>query len=269
MRSGPMKRIILTTIAVFAIIFLLAACGGSNKETNKLETIMKKGTIVAGTSADYPPFEYVDSAGKMGGFDVDMMEEIARQMGVKLEWVDMPFDSLIAAVQEGKIDVAVAAFNFNEERDKVVDFTDPYYYAEDGFLVKEDFAGSITAPEDIAAYKVGVQTGSTADGWVTDNLLKTGKLPEANLFRYERIDQAALDVKSGRIDVLMSDYIPMLAQAQGIGGLKVIYHAEVSTGPVNIVLPQGETELAEKLNEIIKKMIDDGFINKIATENIK
>ena len=264
-----MKRTILTTIAVLAILFVLTACGGANKEMNKLEEITKRGTIIAGTSADYPPFEFVNSAGEMVGFDVDMIKEIAKQMGVKLELSDMPFDSLIASVQEGKIDVAVAGFNYDKERDKVVDFSDPYYYSEDGFLVKEDFAGSITAPEDIAVYNVGVQTGSTADIWVTDNLLTPGKLPEANLFRYERIDQAALDVKSGRIDVLMSDYIPMLAQAQGIGGLKVAYHAEVSTGPVNIILPEGETELAEKLNGIINKMIDDGVIDKIATDNIK
>ena len=168
-------------IAIFIVFLsLLTACGGGAQAANKLEEITKRGKIIVGTSADYPPFESMEGE-ELVGFDVDLMKGIASQMGVELEWVDMPFDSLIASVQEGKIDVAVAAFNYNEERDQVVDFTDPYYYGEDGFLVREDFAGTISAPEDIAIYKVGVQTGSTADGWVTENLLDTGMLPEANV----------------------------------------------------------------------------------------
>ena len=71
--------------------------------TDKLPIIKDKGKMVAGLSADYPPFEYVDANGNLAGFDVDLVNEIARRMGVEVEFVDMPFDSLVAAVQEGKI----------------------------------------------------------------------------------------------------------------------------------------------------------------------
>jgi polar amino acid transport system substrate-binding protein len=262
-----MKSKFYPVFALLIIALLLSACGGA-KAANQLEAIKQNGKIVIGTSADYPPFEFVDANGNFDGFDVALMNKLGEELGVTVEIQDMPFDSLIAAVQEGKIDIAIAAFNYSEERDKTVDFSDPYYYAEDGFVALEGFSGAFDKPEDAANYKLGVQTGSTADGWVTENLLDTGLISEDNLFRYERIDQAGLDVKSGRIDLLMTDYVPALALAENIGGLEVIYHAELSTGPVNIILPEGSKELQSALNDAIKKLLENGFIDEIATKYI-
>ena len=262
-----MRRIPCSVLLIVAITLVLSACG-PKEPANHLEAIKQEGKLVAGTSADYPPFESVDENGNMVGFDIDLINEIGKRMGVEVEIQDMPFDSLIAGVQEGKIDLSIAAFNYTEERDKTVDFTDAYYYAEDGFLVAEDFAGEITAPEDAAQYKVGVQTGATADSWATENLLDAGLMSEENLFRYERMDQAALDVKAGRIDILITDYIPAQALAGELGGLKVVYHAEVSTGPVNIIVPEGDVELTNALNEIIADLLEEGFIDELAERHI-
>jgi len=262
-----MRRIPCSVLLIVAITLVLCACG-PKEPANHLEAIKQEGKLVAGTSADYPPFESVDENGNMVGFDIDLINEIGKRMGVEVEIQDMPFDSLIAGVQEGKIDLSIAAFNYTEERDKTVDFTDAYYYAEDGFLVAEDFAGEITAPEDAAQYKVGVQTGATADSWATENLLDAGLMSEENLFRYERMDQAALDVKAGRIDILITDYIPAQALAGELGGLKVVYHAEISTGPVNIIVPEGDVELTNALNEIIADLLEEGFIDELAERHI-
>jgi len=262
-----MRRIPCSVLLIVAITLVLSACG-PKEPANHLEAIKQEGKLVAGTSADYPPFESVDENGNMVGFDIDLINEIGKRMGVEVEIQDMPFDSLIAGVQEGKIDLSIAAFNYTEERDKTVDFTDAYYYAEDGFLVAEDFAGEITVPEDAAQYKVGVQTGATADGWATENLLDAGLMSEENLFRYERMDQAALDVKAGRIDILITDYIPAQALADELGGLKVVYHAEISTGPVNIIVPEGDVELTNALNEIIADLLEEGFIDELAERHI-
>ncbi len=259
----PMKRV-ATLVMIIAITALIISACGPSEPANELEAVRQEGKIVVGTSADYPPFEYVDEAGEMIGFDIDLANEIGKQMDLEVEIIDMPFDSLIASVQEGKIDVSIAAFNYTEERDKTVDFSDAYYYAEDGFMVVEDFGGEITKPEDAANYTLGVQTGSTADGWATENLVEAGLMSEENLFRYERMDQAALDVKNGRIDVLMTDYVPAQALADQVGGLKVVYHEEVSTGPVNIITPEGSTELTNAINEVIAKMLEDGFIDQLS-----
>lgn len=106
---------VLAVVVLISLVF--SAC--ASQAANRLEAIKAAGVIKVGTSADYPPFEYVDANGNKIGFDIELMEEIARRMGVKLEWVDMPFDSLIAGVQEGKIDISISAFNYTEERDQV------------------------------------------------------------------------------------------------------------------------------------------------------
>ncbi len=97
-----MKRIVVLVSLLVVASILLSACGGSSA-ANHLEAIKEAKVIKVGTSADYPPFESVDENGNKVGFDIDLMTEIAKRLGVELEWVDMPFDSLIAAVQEGKI----------------------------------------------------------------------------------------------------------------------------------------------------------------------
>ncbi|HLO33666.1 MAG TPA: ABC transporter substrate-binding protein [Anaerolineales bacterium] len=261
-----MKRIVVFISLLVAISLVLAGCGTLNKPANHLEAIKQAGVIKVGTSADYPPFESVDANGVKVGFDIDLMTEIAKRLNVKLEWVDMPFDSLIAAVQEGKIDASISAFNYTEERDKTIDFSAPYYTSEDSFTVADGFAGTIAKPEDVAAYKVGVQTGTTQDSWLTDNLVADGALPEGNLFRYDRVDQAMLDLKNGRIEVMMSDYVPAQALAKQLGGLNIVYHGVLSSGPMNIVIPEKDVELAQAINDIIKQLQGEGFVDGLAVK---
>jgi polar amino acid transport system substrate-binding protein len=260
-----MKRSVIFISILVALSLVLAGCGGTSA-SNHLDAIKKAGVIKVGTSADYPPFESVDSSGNKVGFDIELMTEVANRLGVKVEWVDMPFDSLIAAVQGGKIDASISAFNYSEERDKMIDFSDAYYTSEDSFTVADGFAGKIEKPEDVAAYKVGVQTGTTQDTWLTDNLVSKGLLKEENLFRYDRVDQAMLDLKNGRVDVMMSDYIPAQALVKQLGGLNIVYHGVLSTGPVNIVLPEGDTELKQAVNETIAKLQSEGIINALAVK---
>lgn len=261
-----MKRTVVFVSLLVSLTLILAACGGS-EPANHLEAIKQAGVIKVGTSADYPPFESVDANGNKVGFDIELMSEIAKRLGVKLEWVDMPFDSLIAAVQEGKIDASISAFNYTEERDQTIDFSDPYYTSEDAFTVAEGFTGQIVNPEDVAAFTVGVQNGTTQDGWLTDVLVADGALPEENLFRYDRVDQAMLDLKNGRIEVMMSDYVPAQALVKQLGGLEIVYHGVLSSGPVNIVIPNEDLELKQAINEIIKQLQDEGFIDQLAVKH--
>jgi polar amino acid transport system substrate-binding protein len=260
-----MKRVVVFISLLIAISLVLSGCG-SGKPANHLEAIKQAGTIKVGTSADYPPFESVDASGNKVGFDVELMTEVAKRLGVKLEWVDMPFDSLIAAVQEGKIDASISAFNYSEERDQTIDFSDAYYTSEDAFTVADGFAGTVANPQDVAKYKVGVQTGTTQDSWLTDTLVADGALPESNLFRYDRVDQAMLDLKNGRIEVMMSDYVPAQTIAKQLSGLNIVYHGILSSGPMNIVIPDKDVELQKAINEIVKQLQEEGFIDKLAVK---
>ena len=255
-----MKRLVLLVM----VIALALAAVGCNSTSDHLSKIKDAGKIVVGTSADYPPFEFVDETGTTTGFDVELMNEIAKRMGVTVEWTDMPFDSLIAAVQEGKIDASIAAFNYDEERDKTVDFTDAYYTTEDSFTVKEGFAGDLSDPMNLANYIVGAQSGTVQDGWITDNLVTPGLLPEDKYMRYERVDQAALDLQAGRIEVLMADYVPAQAVVSQFGGMTIVYHGVLSTGPLNIVVPEGDTALKDEINRVLKELQTEGFVEQLA-----
>ena len=257
-----MKRIPLFLSLVVILSLLLTACGTASG--SHLDAIKKAGVIKVGTSADYPPFEYVDEQGNKIGFDIELMTEVAKRMNLTLEWVDMPFDSLIAGVKEGKIDASISAFNYSEERDQEVDFTEAYYVGEDGFTVAEGFTGTISKPEDVAGLKVGVQSGTTQDGYVTDVLVAGGVLTDDLVFRYDRADQVALDLKNGRIDVMMTDLVPGQALARQLGGLKVVHQGLYSSGPFNIIVPEGDTELAEAMNAILKDLQTEGFIDNLA-----
>jgi len=260
-----MKKVYVLLIALVLLIGALAGC--AQQETDSvLNKIEESGVVVVGTSADYPPYEYVDESGAYTGFDIELMEEIANRMGVDLEWTDMPFDSLIAAVQEGKIDMSISCFNYTEERDEKVDFSDAYYTSEDAFLVVEDFAATITNPEDVADYIIGVQSGTVQDDWVTTELIDAGLMEEGNLSRYERVDQAALDLQAGRIDVLVADSVPAQSLMGQFGGFKIVFEDMLYTGPINIVLPEGDAAIQEEINAIISDLQEEGFIDALAVK---
>lgn len=254
-------RIIL--VLVIALALVLAGCQRAD-EASVLEKIQAENKVVVGTSADYPPYEYIDETGNLVGFDIELMEEISKRMGVAVEWQDMPFDSLIAAVQEGKIDMSISCFNYTEERAQLVDFSDPYHTSLDAFLVTDSFTGVFSEPEDAANFKVGVQSGTVQDEWLTDELIDTGLMSEANLSRYERVDQAALDLQVGRIDILMADEVPAKALVSQFDGFKIIYEGELYTGPLNIVLPKGARDLGAEVNRIIAELQAEGFVDTLA-----
>lgn len=260
-----MKKVTILLVMLFLMVGALTGCAQQGTGS-VLDEIQEAGKVVVGTSADYPPYEYVDETGAYAGFDIELMTEIADRMGVDLEWTDMPFDSLIAAVQEGKIDMSISCFNYSEERDEKVDFSDAYYTSEDAFLVAEDFAGTITNAEDVANFKIGVQSGTVQDEWVTTELIEAGLMEEANLSRYERVDQAAMDLQAGRIEVIVADSVPAQALMGQFGGFKIVFEDMLYTGPINIVLPEGDARLQERVNSIIAELQSEGFIDDLAVK---
>jgi polar amino acid transport system substrate-binding protein len=234
--------------------------------TSHLQAIQQAGTIKVGTAADFPPFEYIDAGGQRTGLDIELMDEIAKRLDVKIEWVDKTFDELIPAVEAGQVDAAISAFSFSQERDQRVDFTVPYFTPQDVFLAAEGFNGTIDKPEDAAAFRVGVQADSLQDKWLTEKLVQTGQMAEANLVRYDDANQAIDDLKSGAIDLVMADSVPAKTLIVQVGGLKIVYSGMVSSAPVHIVIPNGDVELERRLNEIIQQLQAEGFIDRLAVK---
>ena len=219
--------------------------------------------IVVGTSADYPPYEYTDASGKFVGFDMDLVRAIGEKMGKKIKIVDMGFDTLIAALQKEKIDVVIAAMQATEERAKKVDFSTVYRTIADALLVKPGSGITLKSVYDSAAYKVGSQTGTIQEKWIQDNLIKTGKLPKENYFSYERVDNAAMDLKAGRIDVLhiQSDPATELVKKNG---LKIaLISKEAIAGGQSLAVTKGNKTLLDAINKAIEEIKADGTMDKL------
>jgi len=161
-------------------------------------------TYVVGTCADFPPFEWTDSNGNYVGLDMDLMRVIAIKEGFEVEFQDIGFDSLIPALQAGKIDIIAAAINSTSERAKKVDFTDPYWRADQPIMVKDDSdLNIITALSQ--DHKVGVQRGTTQANFIQGLIDKGVKV---KLEPYETNDSAVMDLVNGRIDAFMCDAPP-------------------------------------------------------------
>lgn len=215
-------------------------------------------TVTVGTSADFPPFEYIEN-GQFVGFDMDLMREIAKIAGFELKFVDMSFDSLIPALRAGQIDVAAAAMTITDERKMVVDFSMPYWTADQSIIVKADSDLTITVL--FGKYRIGVQTGTTGDLWCTENLVEKGLLPERNLKRYDTFILALSDLLNGNIDAIVLDS-PVANRFAATKPVKVV--GIIVTGEqYGIAVRKGNKELLDKINQALKTLIETGKINEL------
>ncbi|MEN3008485.1 basic amino acid ABC transporter substrate-binding protein [Pseudothermotoga sp.] len=215
-------------------------------------------TITVGTSADFPPFEYIEK-GQFVGFDMDLMREIAKIAGFELKFVDMSFDSLIPALRAGQIDVAAAAMTITEERKQVVDFSIPYWTADQSVIVKAD--SNLTITVLFGKYKIGVQTGTTGDLWCTDELVSKGILPERNLKRYDTFILALSDLLNGNIDAIVLDS-PVASRFAATKPVKVV--GIIVTGEqYGIAVKKGNKELLNAINNALKQIIESGKISEL------
>jgi polar amino acid transport system substrate-binding protein len=259
-----MKHATKIFMIMLVAALVLAACA-PKAPANKLEDIKAKGKMIVGTSADYPPFEFKDAQDNFTGFDMDLIREIGKRMGVEVEIQDMAFDSLIAAIEQGKVDVVIAAMAPTEERLQKVDFSDTYHIQKNSFLAKVGSTISFTDPLEAAKYKIGIQTGTTLDDWVTKNLVDAGKMSADNVFRYERADQSILDLQAGRIDIVLTDAGPAKEYAKN-GQAQIVLTAKLFETGENIAITKGETELKAEIDKVLQQLISEGFIDKLAAK---
>ncbi|HEU25094.1 MAG: basic amino acid ABC transporter substrate-binding protein [Mesoaciditoga sp.] len=213
-------------------------------------------TYIIGTSADFPPFEYVDN-GKYVGFDMDLIRSIANLEGFQVEIRDMSFDSLIPALKSGIIDIAIAGMTITPERLKVVDFSTPYWSADQDVIVKKNSNYNLTVL--FGNHKVGVQTGTTGDLWVSDNLIKTNILK--SIVRYESFIYALQALLNGEIDavVLDSPVAERFAQTQPVSIVGII----ITNENYGIAVNKGNSELLSKINDGLSKMRSSGQLTSL------
>jgi polar amino acid transport system substrate-binding protein len=210
-----------------------------------------------GTSAGFPPFEFVEN-GEFVGFDMDLIREIAKEMGFEIEIIDMSFDSLIGGVVSGNLDILATGMTITEKRAKVVSFSDPYWTADQSVSVKADSDFGMTVL--FGKHNIGVQTGTTGDLWVEEKLEKTGILT-GNYKRYDTFVLAMTDLENENLDavVLDSPVGDRFAKVRPVKTVGIIKSDE----KYGLAVQKGNTNLLNMLNEGLEKLNDNGTIDEL------
>lgn len=220
-------------------------------ETSALDDIIEKGTIVLGTSADYPPFEFhtiIDGKDEIVGFDIEIAKYIANELGVELEIKDMDFDNLLGGLSTGMLDMVIASMNPDPDRD--ANFTDIYYDATHSILVAKDSEYEVTSIDDLAGKKVGVQIGTTQEDIAKESIV------DGEIISLSKNPDIIMNLKTKKIDFAIMETPVANSFAAANDDIRVIDDLTLDTesGGVAIALKKGNDELTERINEILDKI---------------
>ncbi len=185
--------------------------------------------------------------------------------GFEVEIRDISFDSLIPSLMTGNIDIIVAGMTITEEREKVVDFTIPYYSADQSIMVRKGEDTNLTIL--LRKPKIGVQTGTTGDLWVTENLVDAGFLPKTNLIRYDTFNFAVRDLVNKNIDVIVLDN-PVAERFTKTDSVEIVGIIKTNENYGMAVAP-GNEDLLNILNEGIMKLQESGKMDDLIEKYFK
>ncbi|MFX1488225.1 MAG: ABC transporter substrate-binding protein [Promethearchaeota archaeon] len=218
--------------------------------TSLLDHIKATNTLNIGTSADYPPFEFWNITvipNEIQGFDVDLCDWIADELGVNIQWTDMPFGSLITACANGKIDMIAAAMTYNTNRSTYLAATVPYITVGQAVIVRNDSSLTISSLDDLVGHTVGCQLGTTL--W--DDLVLAGVTPTG----FVTVDALIQDLILGGVEAAYVDE-PVFTSWSRTYDLKIILRT--GTEPFSLWTRYGQPELLFELNNVILASYLDG-----------
>ncbi len=265
-----MKKFFGMLTVLFALA-TLGACGSSNttaqgQEKDQLAAIKKSGVLKVATSADYAPFEFhtmVDGKDKIVGSDIDLAKAIAKELGVKAEVSDMNFNTVLASLKEGKADLAISAISATDERKQQFDFTDNYYNPPQVVIINKKNKEIYRNANDLKDKNVGAQKGS-----IQEELVKT-QLKGAKLVTIDKVPNMIVEVNQGS---LAATVVEKTIAESYIAQNPDLMIADISLEPAPdeafaIALPKESSQLQKELNQIIKKLNDEGKIEEFIQQN--
>lgn len=249
-------RLIVAFLAI-CLAFSLTACKQSS--SNK--------TLTVGTNPEFPPFEFINSEGEPDGFDIAIIKAIGKEMGYDVTIKSMEFKSLLASINSGGIDCAIAGMTITDERKKSVDFSNSYYTATQYIVVPID--SSISTINELNGKKIAVQEGTTGDIMATpddDNDIITDTSTQVK--RFKKGTDAILELKNGGVDAVIIDANPAQEFVKANSASLKYVVDNSSTEEYAIAVTKGNTELVDKLNQGLQKLYDNGTFDKLVEQYI-
>jgi len=250
-----------------AASILLAACG--KKETPPPAPVAASApapapakVYVVGTDAAYAPFESQNEKGEIVGFDIEVVQAAAKKAGIEVKFVNTPWEGIFNALGQGDRDMVVSAVTITDERKQTMDFSDPYFDAQQLIAVKEN--SKVAKFADLKKLKVGVQTGTTGDEAVTKLLGKTSTA----IKRFESTPLALKELESGGVDAVVADngvVIHYVANNPG-GKFKTVADKDFVPEQYGVAFKKGNTELQGKVNQGLAAIRADGTYDQIYTK---
>lgn len=211
--------------------------------------------LKVGTHPTFAPFEYVDDNGKAIGFDIELIEAIAKTQGDTVEIVSMPFDGLIPALLTGQIDASITGMTITDERKKRVDFTEGYYVSSLSALIAAKDKESLTDVQKLKGQKICAQIGTTG-------AMFAEKLSPGNVVALNNQPDAMLELQNGGCVALINDRPVNLFYLQKANTDKIVELADKSlvenADVYGIAVQKGNSAMVEKLNKGLKAVKEKG-----------
>jgi len=217
---------------------------------------------LVGTDAAYAPFESQNEKGEIVGFDIEVVKAVAQKAGIEVKFVNTPWEGIFNTLAQGDRDLLVSSITITAERKQTMDFSTPYFDAQQLIAVKKD--SKIAKFNDLKKLKVGVQNGTTGDEVVS----KLQGKDSANIKRFESTPLALKELEAGGVDAVVADngvvvhYVNNNSDAK----FKTISDASFAAEQYGLAVKKGNTELLDKLNKGLADIKTDGTYDKIYTK---
>lgn len=241
------------------ILIVTVGCGGGKNEKDEYKAVLKD-ELVVGTEAAFAPFEYVDDhTGKLSGFDVELIQAVAQEIGFKkCTVVNMDFDALIPAVNSGKADAAISAVTINDTRKRVVLFTQPYYKSGLACIVRKDVK-DVKSFEDLKGKTIAVQKDTTGEVYARQ-MEEKGAVIKA----FASNDQALEELKNGKADAVVCD-LPVLQYFLKNGGSAFagLVGNPLTAEEYGILIGKKKPEMQKAMDKALDNLKRNGTYDKL------
>ncbi|MCD8069151.1 MAG: ABC transporter substrate-binding protein [Lachnospiraceae bacterium] len=252
------KRILSAVLAAMTAMAMLSGCGSGSETAESAEEsseyTIKSGTLMVGLEIGYPPMEYFDEDGATPiGFDVEVATALAEELGLELELVDTAWDGIFAGVTTDKYDCIISSVSYTEDRNSNYLLSSPYVANAPVIVVPND--SEIADIMDLEGKSVAVQMETTADylikEYIADGL-------DTDLRQYEKVINAFDEIKAGRVDAVCTDsVVASYYLGDAASDYKTVWQSEEKE-PIVICMKQGNDALAEKINEGMAALFENG-----------
>ena len=255
MTKSLFGRVLPLFVLAAVLAATLAACGGGGGQGGGSQGGGEDITVASDIA--YPPFEF-EKDGEPVGFDIDLMDEIGKRAGFTPEYQNVTFDGIINGLANNQYDVAISSMTITPERAKRIDFSDPYFNADQSLLVPSD--AGVGSVDDLGDATVGVQIGTT--GEIKANEFKDQGKITGEVRTFDTIEDAFAALNNGQIDAIINDLPVSQDEVNGSDGDLEIAQVIATGEQYGIAFPK-DSDLVGPVNKALAEIKEDGTYEEI------